>query len=122
MAAIWIYIGCALLLLCLCASARAAPSVSDLEQLGELERTLKELATSVLAMNGGIAGSGESDIGRPTYWANHIHSGLYFSSGRGFYASDSYTFGTPQSIQTPTQNQRQCLPAFEDEDDLWFRS
>ncbi|EDW07321.1 uncharacterized protein Dmoj_GI15679 [Drosophila mojavensis] len=62
MAATWIYIGCALLLLCLCASARAAPSVSDLEQLGELERTLKELATSVLAMNGGIAGSADGDM------------------------------------------------------------
>lgn len=94
MAATWIYIGCALLLLCLCASARAAPSVSDLEQLGELERTLKELATSVLAMNGGIAGSGESDIGGPTYWANHIKYGLYFSSGRGY--GERFGFGHRQ--------------------------
>ncbi|TDG39392.1 hypothetical protein AWZ03_014186 [Drosophila navojoa] len=65
MAATWISsIGFALLLLlCLSASARAAPSVSDLEQLGELERTLKELATSVLAMNGGFAGGADVNAG-----------------------------------------------------------
>ncbi|XP_030079326.1 uncharacterized protein LOC111598459 [Drosophila hydei] len=52
------------LLLCLCACAWAAPSVSDLEQFGELERTLKDLATSVLAMNGGTAGGGESGMSK----------------------------------------------------------
>ncbi|XP_030246080.1 uncharacterized protein LOC115565195 isoform X1 [Drosophila navojoa] len=88
MAATWISsIGFALLLLlCLSASARAAPSVSDLEQLGELERTLKELATSVLAMNGGFAGGGESGQERTsmlgmwrTIWSWTPTARLYWS-------------------------------------------
>ncbi|EDW78502.2 uncharacterized protein Dwil_GK16151 [Drosophila willistoni] len=40
------------LILCLGQMVLAAPSMEDLSQFGELERTLKELTTSILAMTG----------------------------------------------------------------------
>ncbi|EDW00396.1 GH11886 [Drosophila grimshawi] len=49
------------LFLCLCACAWSAPSVDNLSEFGELERTIKELATSVLAMSG--VGGGGMDTG-----------------------------------------------------------
>ncbi|KAH8396358.1 hypothetical protein KR222_008962 [Zaprionus bogoriensis] len=45
------------LLLCLLVCTRAAPSGEDLSKFGDLERTLKELATSVLAMSGAASPS-----------------------------------------------------------------
>ncbi|KAH8338819.1 hypothetical protein KR074_001549, partial [Drosophila pseudoananassae] len=42
--------------LCLGRSAWAAPSVEDLAQFGELEKTIKELTNSILAMSGGPSG------------------------------------------------------------------
>ncbi|KAH8266977.1 hypothetical protein KR026_012548, partial [Drosophila bipectinata] len=44
------------LALCLGHSAWAAPSVEDLAQFGELEKTIKELTNSILAMSGGPSG------------------------------------------------------------------
>ncbi|XP_064556088.1 uncharacterized protein LOC135440701 [Drosophila montana] len=57
MASTWICFGLPLLL-CLCTCAWAAPSADDSRQFDELERTLKELATSLLAMSGDVAGGG----------------------------------------------------------------
>ncbi|XP_034663293.1 uncharacterized protein LOC117898183 [Drosophila subobscura] len=47
------------LLLCLSQSCWAAPSGDDLARFGELERTIKELTSSILTMSaGGGAGAG----------------------------------------------------------------
>lgn len=45
------------LALCLGHSAWAAPSAEDLAQFGELEKTIKELTNSILAMSGGASGT-----------------------------------------------------------------
>ncbi|EDW65341.1 uncharacterized protein [Drosophila virilis] len=57
MASTWICFGLALLL-CLCICTWAAPPADDSRQFDELERTLKELATSLLAMSGNVASGG----------------------------------------------------------------
>ncbi|XP_030381634.1 uncharacterized protein LOC115629326 [Scaptodrosophila lebanonensis] len=52
-----------IVLVCLAASSLAAPSPDDLAKYGELERTLKELSTSILAMTGaGAAEVSSSDV------------------------------------------------------------
>ncbi|KAH8300977.1 hypothetical protein KR044_007698 [Drosophila immigrans] len=53
----WICVTFALLL-ALCSSTWAAPSGEHGSKFDELERTLKELATTVLAMNGAGLGGG----------------------------------------------------------------
>ncbi|KAL7743806.1 hypothetical protein ACLKA6_000213 [Drosophila palustris] len=45
-------------ILCLCSCIQAAPSGENWSRFGELERTLKELATTVLAMSGAGGGAG----------------------------------------------------------------
>ncbi|KAH8345309.1 hypothetical protein KR067_000018 [Drosophila pandora] len=54
------------LALCLGHSVWAAPSAEDLAQFGELEKTIKELTNSILAMSGGASGTFhiQSDIVR----------------------------------------------------------
>ncbi|XP_043065763.1 uncharacterized protein [Drosophila bipectinata] len=47
--------------LCLGHSAWAAPSVEDLAQFGELEKTIKELTNSILAMSGDVMGNRNSN-------------------------------------------------------------
>ncbi|XP_022218787.2 uncharacterized protein LOC111071644 [Drosophila obscura] len=53
----------ALLLLCLSQSCWAAPSGDDLAKFGELERTIKELTSSILTMSAGGAGAGAGGAG-----------------------------------------------------------
>ncbi|SPP78365.1 uncharacterized protein LOC117581274 [Drosophila guanche] len=55
------------LLLCLSQSCWAAPSGDDLAKFGELERTIKELTSSILTMSaGGGAGAGAGLLERGT--------------------------------------------------------
>ncbi|XP_002134435.1 uncharacterized protein [Drosophila pseudoobscura] len=49
---------CLALFLCLTQNCWAAPSGDDLAKLGELERTIKELTSSILTMSAGGAGAG----------------------------------------------------------------
>ncbi|XP_034118518.1 uncharacterized protein LOC117577724 [Drosophila albomicans] len=59
----WICVTVALIL-CLCSWTWAAPSIEHWSKIDEMERTIKELATTVLAMNGaGAEGRAADGLG-----------------------------------------------------------
>ncbi|EDV34134.1 uncharacterized protein Dana_GF21147 [Drosophila ananassae] len=62
------------LALCLGHSVWAAPSAEDLAQFGELEKTIKELTNSILAMSGGASGDVMGNRNSNSVWTEDLQA------------------------------------------------